>query len=552
MWDCRLIVVAVPDPRDEAFTADIAVQVEVVKGWWAGEELGERRYEVAESGELSALRDLEDFLREQEVVSAHRRQVLVVYITGHGVNPGSDEHYLLMPETDSGKLLNTAFQTSELITSVLESDVEHALVMVDSCRSGVLRVELPRLVRALSEERRSLTSRVVLTVGGENDRPRPKAFSNLLAAMAVYLREESSGYASSHLSFQDFHALMGESQQNSAAPDIHLVWPEHKVSRANSQHLPTPCLPNPGYRPTPDLTAVSEVPPHFTGRTAERDRITEFLRSGTTALVVTGVTGSGKSALLNWTATQGIDAAVLARDAEPDQLARALAGVPESDGDALDHLLDHIHDSVRRERRPLTVLIDGIDEAKNPTSVVTNLIGLLAQQRTDDGRPAVRMVLGVRSPRPDGPGAGRQPGLLDLLVTVTSACPPLRTDDTAAVQADIEHYARARLPGASDLARAIAERVTPSFLDARIAVDDLLSHGEPADAAWLDTLGQGTGELLRQEIRKEAARGGFPAEHIGYALSATAFAQGAGLPWRTYGGARSKHWRGKRCPASTR
>ncbi|MGW9430070.1 WD40 repeat domain-containing protein [Streptomyces decoyicus] len=136
---------------------------------------------------------------------------------------------------------------------------------------------------------------------------------------------------------------------------------------------------------------------------------------------------------------------------------------------------------------------------------------------------------------------------MDLLVRSTEADEPLRTD-TDAVE-DIAAYVSMLLRALFDrsesagspeprrldeLAAAVAEEVAPSFLDARLAAEALHARCElpdPGDLEWRRTLRQGSQDLLRRDLDEVQRNTALPAEHLMHALRATAFAQGAGLPW---------------------
>ncbi|CCK24452.1 hypothetical protein BN159_0073 [Streptomyces davaonensis JCM 4913] len=599
-----LIEIAVSDydtgdvSRDAVFKKGIDAQVGAVRGWWANEGLGaERRFTVAAPGQLRDVYDLRAFLDERRPESAAHDEALVVYVTGHGVSRPSDEHFLLLPGSRMDRLPATAFATADLITRVLDSDADHVLVMVDSCYSGVLREELRRRCRALSEARRQLNSLVVMSSANETGTPHPEQFTRFLEAVVAHFTDRQSGYARSHLSFAELFTAMEGLYQSGVAPEVQFLWPEHTLPGRRDHAQPHPCLPNPGYEPRPDLDlywlsrasgrpSLDDFGWYFTGRTRQVRRLTEFLENGSGTLVVTGETGSGKSALLARVVTLSaptfrsderyrsvveavppdllvpegvVDAAVLARNTDVDELAAALytalTDEPPAAGRAitpLDQLLDHVLAAVRHMGRPLTIVIDGIDEARNPRSIVTNLIRRLADLWTDTGQLAVRMLLGVRSAHagPDGrlrPSPDRASDLLDLLIHSTDAGEPLRTD-TGTAQ-DIEAYASTLLrtlfdsSGSSprpdpralgEVAAAVAQEVAPSFLDARLAVEALHSQGQlpdPDDPQWRRTLRQGTQELMRQDIAATGRHTGVPAELIVQVLRTTALAQGAGLPW---------------------
>ncbi|MEV4033766.1 AAA family ATPase [Streptomyces umbrinus] len=598
----RLIEIAVSEydtddaVRDAAFRKGIAAQVAAVRGWWADEGLGtERSFTIAAPEKLHSVYDLRAFLDEQRPEDAAHDHALVVYITGHGVSRPSDDHFLLLPQSREHRLPATAFQTADLITRVLDSDADHVLVMVDSCFSGVLRRDLRKRVQALNDTRRKLNSLVVISSANEAGTPHPEQFTRFLEAVVAHFKAPESGFARSHLSFEELFASMTALYEPGVAPDVQFLWPEHDLPSRSDHEQPSPCLPNPGYELRPDLDSywlsrASGRPSHddlgwyFTGRTSHARRMTEFLEGQSGTLVVTGQTGSGKSALLaravtlsdptfrsderyrpfieaippDLLVTEGVvDAAVLARNTDVDGLATALytalADKPPTGSrgvSPLDRLLDHVLDTVRQEGRPLTIVIDGIDEARHPRWIVTNLIRQLADQWTGDGRPAVRMLLGIRSAQAATvgrlrPSQDRVSDLLDLLVRSTDADEPLRTDTGTAD--DIAAYVSTLLRTLFDasegpdsrkldeLAAAVAEEVAPSFLDARLAAEALHAQGrrlpDPDDPGWRRTLRQGTQELLRQDLAATQRDTGLAGEHLVQALRATALAQGSGLPW---------------------
>lgn len=609
----RLIEIAVSEYGDADFRKSITAQVAAVRGWWADELLDtERQFAIAAPEKLHSVHDLRKFLDEQRLEDAADDDAVVVYITGHGVSRPSGDHFLLLPDTYQDRLLGTAFQTADLITRVLDSHAEHVLVMVDSCFSGVLREDLLRRLQALSDTRRRLKSLVVISSADRDETPHPEQFSRLLNAVVARCKAKESGFAAPLLSFQEFFDSMIALYEEGITANVQPLWPAESLQRDKDHQQPSPCLPNPGYEPQRALVdrALSAVawspadldsywvsrasgqPSHgdpgwyFTGRTSHIRRLIEFVEGEGGTLVVTGEAGSGKSALLARLVTLSdptfranetyrpftkaippellvpegaIDAAVLARNTDVDELAEALytalADKPTSGGGEigpLDQLLDHVLVTVRREDRPLTIVVDGVDEARNPVRIVTDLIRLLAEQSTDDGRPAVRMILGIRSAHSGAtgrlrPSQDRASDLLNLLVRSTEADEPLRTDtDTAE---DIAAYVRTLLrtlfdvSGSSagsdtrrldELAAVVAQEVTPSFLDARLAVEALHARcllPDPDDLDWRRTLRQGTQKLLQQDLDEIRRNTDLPAQHVVQVLRATAFAQGAGLPW---------------------
>ncbi|MFE2446526.1 hypothetical protein ACFXDF_31520, partial [Streptomyces sp. NPDC059426] len=255
----RLVVIAVSDydtgtlAEREAFRAGISAQVSVVEDWWAGEGLeAERRFTPAAPPKpLLSVHDLRCFLIDQDLADADDDEALVVYITGHGLAPRGRQHFLQLPDTDENRPLGTAFPTAELIATALDSRAGHVLVMVDSCFSGRLTDELQDTLKALDEDRRALGSLVVLTAGNEDSRPRLQAFTSLLAAVRAHCEDQTNGYARSHLSWEDFHAIRAAVWDRTTMADIHRIWPPgDSVSLQLAGRALSPCLPNPGYSDT--------------------------------------------------------------------------------------------------------------------------------------------------------------------------------------------------------------------------------------------------------------------------------------------------------------
>ncbi|MFD0008715.1 hypothetical protein ACFVJ4_40990 [Streptomyces sp. NPDC127178] len=598
----------------QAFRAGITAQVSVVEDWWAGAHLeDERRFTPSLPPKpLLSVYDLRAFLIAEELAGADDDEALVIYITGHGLAPRGRQHFLRLPDTDENRPLGTAFPTAELITTALDSRAGHVLVMVDSCFSGRLAEELLDNLKALDQDRRALGSLVVLSAGNEDARPRLQAFTSLLAAVRAHCEDPTNGYARSHLSWEDFNAISGAVWDRTTMADFHRIWPPNdSVSLQLAARALSPCLPNPGYTDTDLLEdarsqvgwnradldeywisratgQMSDSSPgwYFTGRAALVTRMIEFLDGDDNVLIVTGPAGSGKSALLARLVTLSdprfraddayrplldvipthlqvpegaVDAAVLARNTDPHELSaalyEALTGHPTpASGDPIVELRLYVLVFMRLNNRPLTVVIDGIDEARSPRRIITDVLGPLAALRANDGRPLIRLLLGIRSsttegPDPSGADTAGPAGsdLLALLQRATDAGPTLRTDALTA-QDDIASYTASLLhaepPTGSRLldrdddrisrVATAAEEVAPSFLDARLAAQQLhartvLPH--PTDPGWRGQLRQGTHELLRQDLADVALHSDATPEELLAALRATAFAQGAGLPW---------------------
>lgn len=610
----RLVVVAVDGYRDEreGFRDAIAEQVTRITTWLADPTLGEdRRFQVVPvEGPLHTVGDLRDFLREAKLSEAAYEDAVVVYITGHGLCRQAGRHYLTLPKTHPERLLSTAFPTSELITAVLDSEAEHVLVLVDSCHSGALRAELSTLLQDLSKERRRHVGIAVVTAGDHEDQPQVGSFTRRVALAWERMNDESAGYTSSHLSFAEWEQLLHEvGLADGVEKDlIDAEW----IMPHSRRHQLSACLPNPRYKPSgtavdPALGQLvlghgdlefwrerasgrvsgDDVGWYFSGRTKPMRRLVDFLRDGEGVLIVTGAAGSGKSALLARLVTLtapafveeesyaalitripgelrpepgSVDAAVLARNkssrAVVDDLLTALGGTPAAKGAPLQALFKRTTERAAELSRPVTVIIDALDEAEDPLACVNDVVLPLARLTAPVGETTVRLLLGIRSSPVMSYSCGTD--LLDeraddLLQRLTAALKaegavpePLRTDGPDC-EADIAAYAVALLCGPEDspykdaddeaveaTARVIAKAVAPSFLDAQIATAQLRTAETRQDLieeGWLLRLADGTSGLLREDVGGVAAATGVPAGLLVAALRATALAQGAGLPW---------------------
>ncbi|MEV0192339.1 AAA family ATPase [Kitasatospora purpeofusca] len=610
----RLVVVSVDDygDGDVSFASDIATQVGVVTGWLTNPSLPpEHAFSLHSPTQLKGVRDLREFLLATDLTAAVYDEALVVYITGHGLRGVSGRHYLTFGGTDHKRLMGTAFPTGELVAAVLDSEAEHILVLVDSCFSGALHGELHQLLTDLSAVRRKLPTVAVVTSGHFDEQPHVGEFTELLARTLARINDESSGYTDSHLSFEEWERLLKTvGEENPGLIEALWAWPPSR------RHVPSACLPNPAHRPQTAvgvavaglaLTSgaldrywiarasgqVGEDDPgwYFRGRTELVRDMIAFLRDGTGALVVTGAAGSGKSALLAQLVTltdstflrdpraqnalaavpadlrpvpDSVHAAVLARGKTAltliEDLHAALDTRPTVGVPPLQSLLAHLQAAHRTAEQPLTVVIDGLDEAEEPLACLSDVVLPIGRLGPAHRTPLVRLVLGMRSSLPAASASGHTlrdeaaDQLLDALHTMAAGdgaerqvpLTVLRTDEAASSEADIALYVQALLTGhhgspyrdspqaAGEAAAVVAAAVQPSFLDARLAADQLRSAGQVQDledAAWRRRLQDGTAALLQEDLRAVAAAQEVQDYLLLAVLRATAFAPGSGLPW---------------------
>ncbi|MFD8978455.1 AAA family ATPase [Streptomyces sp. NPDC059564] len=306
-------------------------------------------------------------------------------------------------------------------------------------------------------------------------------------------------------------------------------------------------------------------------------------------LVVTGAAGSGKSALLARVVTLSdpaftadpqyaamvagipaelrpdpgtVDIAVLARNKSArtvvEDLLSAFGAVENEEGSGtgvpLQDLLQRMAASNEGAAGHVTVVIDALDEAQDPLALLNDVVLPLARLTTPDGGRPVRLLLGIRSSPlmgHQGEAQLRDDRADHLLLRLEEALgsegvrPRILRSDGPHCADDIAAYAATLLLTPSDspyhgaaeaaeAARVIADAVAPSFLDARIAADQLrkaTSLQDLTEEGWLDRLADGTIGLLREDIKAVSASTGVPADLLATVLRATTFAPGAGLPW---------------------
>lgn len=607
----RLVVIGVDDygNADESFTKAITAQVAVVTGWLSSSALdSERRFTLSRPKQLRRTADLRSFLSE-EFTEVFYDEALVVYITGHGARSSSGRHYLTFLHTDDERLLSTAFPTGEFIAALMDSQAEHILIMVDSCFAGSLDSELRSRLQDLSPERRRSRSIAVVTSGDFDDEPLIGNFTRLVSLSLEKMKDEAAGYTRSHLSFEEWEKLLNSvGEENPGLVRAEWVWPRSR-HRVESE-----CLPNPGYRPPQTVVSSArsqlalsapvldsywlsrasgraddnDAGWYFSGRGELMRSVVKFVRDGQGALVVTGAAGSGKSALLARLVTLSdpgflaadrfrdiaesvpedlmppagsVDAAVLARGKTSlvvvEELLEAFGEPTSGEGTPpLQVLLNLLEERSFDNKLPVTLVLDGIDEAQQPLEFISDVVGPMARLENALGNRSVRLVLGIRSSAHDGSAKLRDPDADRLLARLESSLggdgvdepvplDMLRTDGQLTEQ-DIRAYALAMLledesspyhraeDTAAETAEAVAHAVQPSFLDARLAADQLRKGDAPQDLhdeAWRARLAAGTTALLREDIQHVARDSDVSDVLLLAALRATAFAPGSGLPW---------------------
>lgn len=331
---------------------------------------------------------------------------------------------------------------------------------------------------------------------------------------------------------------------------------------------------------------------YFRGREGLNRTVASFLspQSPRGVLLVVGCAGSGKSAVLAravalsnpvfrltplYKAAEAISpedtippkgsvtAAVLARHLDAAEVAGALLdalGVPREEVDATDDRVavwsQQVQEHVRACGETMTIVLDGLDEAQEQARIIGDVLAPLAPfcgapvpgQRqdgtVDKASPAVRLLIGVRASRTadDTPRelSDDELGLLHSLWKVFPAAQVEHTDSTSS-RADMELYLEALIGDAinsetvNEVVPLVVDAVWPSFIDARLAGDQLRSSKDPLALArsedwYKETLTSGIRGLLQRDLQLVGGDE-LPPKVALALLKAAAYAKGQGVPW---------------------
>ncbi|MGY4744955.1 hypothetical protein [Streptomyces sp. ATMOS53] len=580
-------------------------EVRAMADWLCADGLGTRRFTHAHPH--LAYDPTEDDIRKALRNPPHSERwsagdAAVVFVTGHGTT-GDGGHWTALKATESNRLQATALRTADLVGWLSETDVQHLFLVLDLCYAGHTIAETAVFDREIPG------TWLVLPSATKNQEAVTGA---LTTAIAEFLAELASPVGQKygldqHLDVTVFldavERRLGPGQRLIPLPGSqrsgpHPCLPNPHYRQASS----VPLEPARGDLAISRQDLETHWEPRSRGVTEAaspgwlfrgRERIMRGLVDATEAepgaALVTGSAGSGKSAVLARLVTlsdpvfldryraeaaavppglaprpRAVDVAVLATGKIGQeviaQIFRAL-DVPGPGG------LGHGHGSpgsvqdldgwmsawqcwLERRERPVTVVVDALDEASDPDGL---LAGVLA--RLDPGAPThrkVRLFVGVRSPGgPDGTapspvGGGGGPPLADRAERLLSAC-RIRVDEQPWWDPqDMVDYAteillhegdspyRDHARGlAAEVASVLAAQAGTSFLVARIAGTSLARRSDvvdPDDPRWRAAIGEGVLGVFRHDLHRTLPDGEDRVRAV-HLLRAVAFAYGRGLPW---------------------
>ena len=220
-----------------------------------------------------------------------------------------------------------------------------------------------------------------------------------------------------------------------------------------------------------------------------------------------------------------IDVAIYAQSLSDQQVLDGIAATIRVEArDAADLL-----HALEGRAEPLTVLIDGLDEAATPDSLCNTMLYPLISH----GRGRIRLLLGTR------------PHLLPRLGLARDQHLDLDSEQFADWEAVAAYAARNLVYSHPDspyrggegglaldhYAHAVARAATPSFLVARIVAGTLAANPElpdPFDPGWVASLPRRADQAMAEDLRQ---RLGSDAERALDLLVPLAYAEGQGLPW---------------------
>jgi len=505
----------------------------------------------------------------------------VLYWTGHA-EYSEDDGYLLALGESTEPLVDANAVTEASLTSAVVAHRRSAksegtdswlLVILDTCRSQQGAWNVWKALRERLHEPPDNIG-VIGTAEGDGAHVAGRFAALLERKLAGFTGNDTEGIVIGELvrrlleAGPDGHLQAGRQIHHAFPPTARLPLadntpPPLKASVADGSELQRvlakadPSVRNHFYAKAQG-SEITQPAWHFTGRLPERRRLTTWLRTASSGIqVVTGVAGSGKSALLGMLLASSDSQIVGALEALnypkiPDSArpsARTFNAVTHLSGrtilEVVTHLgtqlpsrpdrLDDIDSFVKRlaevaaDSPPYTILADALDESRDPSAIAA-LLRRLA------GIPNVRVLVGTRQSLHETPDKPTPPdsNLLNALTTDEHQIMRLGRDEGA-----IYDYTLGRLtmdlpsglPSRDDIANQLADEVShvdQPFLFARLAVYEILANPRwqqpQADLGAL--LGHGHSGIFNLAVAR--IRAADPtAEAL---LHALAYARGNGFP----------------------
>ncbi|WP_181802377.1 hypothetical protein [Streptomyces shenzhenensis] len=474
-----LVIVTVED-GDPEFTKAIEEQLSVVTAWWkAGPSPGKGFVQTILRAPEER-HDVERFLHSSGIREAAEHEALVLYVTSHGAVGTSTRHFLLLPDTDTDRLLATGMPTNEVVIAALDSQARHVLVIVNACEAEGIDAELRALARDLVRPGTPERALNVVATTGARSPVLGREFAIVLR-MAFDWLQDAAGITRPYLSISEFiQALEQATERLNEERDLSLAGPRTVLQ--GKLGAPTPTLPNPSYRPKPQVVTeareeVAATPEeleywldrasgrasrddpgwYFSGRQELNRRLTAFLKGPPGVLIVTGTAASGKSAVLARAVTLSdsafraspryaeavskapadtvpdegsVHVAVSARNRGPLSLIEAIGARLGAERDRTRPAADALRqwqEGLRaffttRQKGTVTVVVDGLDESPEAGACIRDVLVPLAGYA---GVPGIADRISIPAQATDSTSAERSSGhsALRLLLGVRSTSP---------------------------------------------------------------------------------------------------------------------------------
>ncbi|MFB0627746.1 hypothetical protein [Streptomyces sp. AB3(2024)] len=440
----------------EALRQAFGAQLEAVALWWERPPPdGPGFVKVAPSQSVTSRHDVECFLTTSGIREAEPDVPVVLYVTGHGVASSAAKHFAVLRDTDPGRLLATGLRTTEIVIAALDSHARDVLVVVNMCESADLAGELLDLSRDLDAARTTYGTLNVLVTAASKTRVMGREFALVLRAAHEWLRT-AGGITRPYLTMSEFSRALYQAGQAIGAELGRSLSVDCRVVMGKL-HVPTPALPNPGYRPeraaveesrqevaaTPEdlgywvekasgRTGADDPGWYFSGRKRLNAAVVSFLTGPPGILVVTGITASGKSAILGRAVTLSdakfrgsalfaaavghcppetvpgegaVTIAVTARGREALGLLRAIAkklgvGPDPSGRDQLSRWQLGMRGFLASPGPVVTIVVDSLDEATDPAAALHQVLVPLAGHLSVRGAAPAPAAVSAPAPAP--------------------------------------------------------------------------------------------------------------------------------------------------------
>ncbi|MFJ3217439.1 caspase family protein [Kitasatospora sp. NPDC086801] len=505
--------------------------------------------------------------------------IVAVYLAGHGQLLGSTprRHVFFPADADLDKP-KLALPTAQIATTLTDdTKITQLLLILDSCHAGqgagdAVGAALESLRRDIDDDPSGIA---VIASAQPAQEAIEGAFPDLLAAAV-----ESRALAGSRPHTLDLGALVAHMNADPAKPPTQRIeWDAARLGGVVPDFFP-----NPRHRTGPrDLDLAIQHAVEWDAE--EKRRETEFSRRmlvramasyggetrwwfagrrravaeiarwlakpvpGSPALVVSAGPGSGKTAVLGLTAALthpdhratvplhalglaasddvpepgSVDVTLYAQSLTNEAVLRGLAAAARTTARTPGDLVD----ALGGRTRPFTAIIDALDEAVTPDTLLTQLIRPLLEH----GQGRLRLLLGTR------------PHLLRHLppeVRVIGLDGPDHRDPDAMagyvlrglLESHPESPYRFLAPRrTARVAAVVAAAADPSFLVARIVAGTLAAEPGPADPddpVWCAALPRTADAAMAQDLDRRLGADAARARDL---LRPLAYAEGQGLPW---------------------